>query len=569
MAIILSLNPQGHDAGAALVRDGRLVAAALEERFTRVKHHATLPVHSARFCLQHAGVGIADVDHFVYPYSDKLFVKYGRARILRSLGRLHEGPTAALRSIYAQLPKTSRAANRSVFSSWFAETMRAAGHDARGVEDRVRFTPHHLAHAAGAFAFSGFDEAAVLVVDGQGETVSTSFSRAHGATITTLRSERVENSLGYYYSAVTRYLGWEHNEGEGKTMGLAPYGREGVVDVRPLLREEGELWRVEPKLSDYVHDPIVHVERAVGHPRRRAGSPLDSPYPDVARAAQDALDQAMIRAARHAMDLAATDRLCLSGGVALNCKANMAMREGAKPRDLYIMAAAGDGGATVGAALALASELGDPIRQRVDHDSWGPEYSAEEIERILVERKIRHERPPDIAKAAADLVAEGAIIGWFQGRMELGPRSLGNRAILADPREEATRDRVNALKMRESWRPLCPSMLAERAEEYLEDACHAPFMILSFRVREDKRKEIAAAVHVDGTTRPQTVTREANPLYHRFLSEFETRAGIPAVLNTSFNLAGYPIVATPLQALADYFVLGLDALAIGPFLVRR
>lgn len=569
MTTILSLNPQGHDAGAALVRDGRLVAAALEERFTRVKHHVTLPARSTRYCLDAAGISANDVDQFVYPFSDKLFGRYARSRILRSLSRAHESPVGAIRSIYTQLANVSTTANRNIFSSWFVQTIEAAGHEPKGVRERVGYVPHHRAHALGAFLFSGFDESAVLVVDGQGEVVSTSMSRGRGTSLETLHEEPVENSLGYYYSCVTRYLGWEHNEGEGKTMGLAPYGKAGAVDVSRLLRPDGALWHVEPRVTDYVHDTVAEVEKAVGHPRRRGGSALVAPYPEVARAAQDALEHAMGQAARFAMEKAGSSRLCLSGGVALNCKANMVMRELAMPRDLYISAPAGDGGATVGAALALAAELGEAVNTHVAHDYWGPEYSADEIEAILAGRKIRYERPPDIAKAVADRVAAGEIVGWFQGRMELGPRSLGNRAILADPRQDATRDRVNALKLREPWRPLCPSILAERAGEYLEDPTDAPFMILSFRVPEAKREEIAAAVHVDGTTRPQTVERETNPLYHRFLVELDRRTGVPVVLNTSFNLGGYPIVATPLHALADFYVMGLDALAIGPFLVTR
>lgn len=569
MSTIIAINPMGHDAGVAIVKDGRLVVAAIEERFTRVKHHATVPTRSLEACMRWAGLSGSEIDHVVIPFSDHLLAQRGRRAILDASGRAFRSPLDAAKRAYVNLPMASRRGVHGLYAGWLERAFRAEAVTPEAISAPI-FVPHHLTHARHALSFSGRRDGAVLVADAQGELSSTSVFTAQERELRVVHEEPVENSLGYYYAAMTEHLGWERSEGEGKTMGLAPFGAARKdVDPERLVATNSTSWRVARGLTDLVGSPTAEIERITGIPRRRRQDALTPPFPDFAFAAQEALERAMAAAARMAMDRAGSRHLMLSGGVALNCKANMRIHEETAPESLYVTAAASDAGAVVGAALEHAHALGELRQEAAAHDAWGPDSTDEEIEALLSRLKIPFMRPNDIASEVAHRLARGEIVGWYQGRMELGPRSLGHRAVLADPRDAATRDRLNVLKAREAWRPLCPSILAEKAGEYFENATDAPFMILTFRVREARRKEIAAAVHVDGTTRPQTVRANVDPLYHRLISKFEREAGVPALLNTSFNVAGSAIVGSPLHALMDARGMGLDAVALGSFLVGR
>jgi carbamoyltransferase len=548
---------QMHDSSACIARDGDVLFAVAEERLSRVKHDARFPALAIRACLDFTGVGADQVDFICQGWSPP------------STAYLHDLRSYATGS----QPIDSRGllnSTRHFVSMWHQHSGENRFRQMFGAtRPEFRLFEHHLAHAISAYAFSGLDDAAILVIDGRGAWEATSIWHGRGGHIQHVRTIPWPNSLGLFYAQFTHYLGFEPYSDEWKVMGLAPYGQPGV-DLSRFISIGGEGYRIATRLligKDSA--PSAAIEAVLG-PRRVPESEITDHHKNIAFAVQDACEQAMLRLAAGAVAKTGCRNLCLAGGVALNSKANGKILTSGLVNDLFVQPAAGDDGVCLGAALAPYLDGGELPLRKMRHAYLGPASSDAEIEKAITTYKIQHRRVSDPAKAAAELLANGKILGWFQGRMEFGPRALGSRSILADPRDAQMTEKVNnAVKFREWWRPFAPSMLAESAGNYIESATDSPFMILTAQVRPDKRRTIPAVTHVDGSARPQTVERDVNPLYWKLICEFGGLTGVPVIMNTSFNLRGEPIVCTPTDAIRTFFSSGMDALMIGSFLVEK
>ncbi len=567
----------GHDPAAALVVDGEVVAAAEEERFVRQKHAKGRQAEAAAaYCLKQAGLRPRDVQVVAIPYAPVS---------LRSPARWHY----ALRHWYA--PDRALAALFNGNRRFRRNVRRVFGALERlGIEPRaVRFmpVPHHLAHASSAYHLSGYRDAAILSVDGVGEYCTTWFGCGEGGEIRTLKEFYAPDSLGGCYGAITEYLGFEMLDGEFKVMGMACYGDPNRVDVSPLIRWDERGFRVNTRLVNCMgwrrykralrggSEGIgtffsPRLIRMWGPPRE--GDEIDEPYVHIAAAVQRQLEEILIALTRHYLGghIARTRRLCYAGGVALNVKANQRLIETFGPDfELFVQPAASDAGTALGAATYAAHQLGDAIRP-MQHAYLGPEYSPEEIEAALRRRGVGYERCDSITDVVSELLARGEVVAWFQGRMEFGPRALGNRSILANPAVRGIAERINAqIKYRERWRPFCPSILDTIAPEVLQSRHPAPYMTFTFPVAEAWKARIPEVVHVDGTARPQVVTPQSNPRYYELLRKFQARTGIGVLLNTSLNRRGEPMVCSPEDALNMFYSSDLEYLAMGDFLLRK
>lgn len=556
-----------HDTSAAVVRDGRLIAAAEEERFTRRKHDGSFPLNAINFCLKKAGIAMEDVDVIAFP-----------SMPFRS--GIHSNHAEMDRNMLRRLKAEGACRSRSVIHKYALDAFLRLGitfnwkmnpHVAQGFAilrehystiPPVRYFSHHLAHAAVAYLTSGYDAAAIATIDGRGDSYATVTWKATGQSITRMRAEPFTNSLGLFYLHCTKYLGLG-SFAEGKTMGLSAYGDEKAYaqHVSSLLETKDSCW------YQYRGRPSPEV---LGFSQRNGLPIVAPPYTDFAAALQRALDIAVARISRSAIDEAQSRRLCLGGGVALNCAANGALLASGAASAIWIFPAAGDSGLSVGAALLCALQEGALHPGRIDSAYWGPEFTPSDYEAVLKrDPRVIYQPASNLAAEISQRLAAGEVIGWFQGRMELGPRALGNRSILADPRRVEMRDRVNRIKSREMWRPLAPVVLAEHASKFFHLNTPSPFMLFAVRVRAEKRSQLPAVVHIDGSARPQTVTREQNPRLHALLKAFEWRTGLPVLLNTSFNTASEPIVCTAEDAVKTFLATEIDTLVLGDFIVRR
>jgi len=561
--ITLGINySQMHDSSACIVRDGELLFAVAEERISRVKHDASFPQLAIRACLDFAGVTAQQVDEvcFGWPHPGAAY-RHDLACFAR--GKLPLSYQSGLNSTLHFLRMWHQGGGAQRFTQQFG-----AG------KARMRFVEHHLAHALSAYAYAGFDEAAVVVMDGRGASEATSIWRGRNGKLEHLLTIPFPDSVGYFYSEFTEYLGFHRNSDEWKVMGLAPYGQSGVdlgAFIEPVGDGDGVPYRVHTRqLVANGTAPFAEMTRRLGAPRV-AESEIDERHKNIAYAVQEACETAMLGVARLAMAKTGSRNLCLAGGVALNSKANGKIAASGLVDKIFVQPAASDDGVALGAALAPYLDGGGKLPNRaMRHAYLGPAFDDDTIETALQTYKLRYTRVDDAAEAAADLLSRGKILGWFQGRMEFGPRALGARSILADPRDPEMNAKVNnAVKFREWWRPFAPSLKKECAGEYLESATDSPFMILTAQVRPEKRSEIPSVTHVDGSARPQTVEKEVNPLYWRLIDGFGRRTGVPVVMNTSFNLRGEAIVNTPTDAIRTFFSSGMDALVIGSFVVEK
>ena len=556
-----------HDSSAAIVRDGQLVAAAEEERFSRQKHDGRVPIEAIDYCLRAADIRMGDVDFLAYP--DRPFRSGPNSQMAEmkasTLDAIIESGQARPRS---KLHKRALdvAAKIGIAPDVGMNPMVADGfrilEERYGKLPRVRYYGHHLAHAAAAYLTSGFDESAVVTIDGRGGPLSAATWHGHDADIDVLDEEPYTNSLGWFYRDCTRYAGLG-DFGEGKLMGLAPYGHAAaqLATVNNLLDTSDSRWFAYKTTPD---------EGSIPFKRRRDEDILSGPYADFAAATQHALERGYERAVRSAMGRSRSRRVCVGGGVAMNCSANGKLLSGAVADEMWLFPASGDAGLSVGAALLCSRDEGDLRRVRVESPYWGPEFSDYDIEETLRPLSgISYRQPENLSGEVARLIAAGNVIGWFQGRMEIGPRALGNRSILGDPRTIAMRDKVNRVKGREMWRPLAPSVLAERTQDYFETVPPNSFMLFATQVHGITREVAPAIVHVDGSARPQPVSRDLNPRYYDLISAFERLTGVPILLNTSFNAAGEPIVCTPADAVRTFMATGLDMLVIGSFVVTK
>lgn len=557
--ISLGINySQMHDSAACIVRDGELLFAVAEERLSRLKHDARFPHRAIRACLEFAEVRADQLGEVCFAWSPP------RTTFVHDLkcyafGSLPVSYLNALNTVRNFLSLWHQRGGAKRFRQQFGPT-----------RARFRFVDHHLAHAISAYAFSGFSQAAVLVMDGRGAWEASSIWYGHDGHLELVRMIPWPNSLGLFYAQFTDFLGFQPNSDEWKVMGLAPYGQPGI-NLRDFIRLNHDLYEVNAPLligSDSGGEPAIAARLG---PRREPEGEMENRHRDIAFAVQEACEQAMLALAGLAVRETRCRNLCLAGGVALNSKANGKIQASGLVDAIFIQPAASDDGAALGAALApyLIDEGRLPVT-KMCHAYLGTDANDAEIERTLRTCKLRFTRLDDPAAPTAELLAQGKIVGWFQGRMEFGPRALGSRSILADPRDPEMKAKVNhAVKFREWWRPFAPSLLAEIAPVYLESAHDSPFMILTSQVRPDKRAVIPTVTHVDGSTRPQTVDRSVSPLYWRLLREFGDRTGVPVVMNTSFNLRGEPIVNSPTDAVRTFFSSGIDALVIGHFLVEK
>jgi carbamoyltransferase len=589
---ILGLSCYYHDAAAALLRDGQLIAAAEEERFTRVKHDFSFPKSAIQFCLDTAGIRGSDVDYVAF--FEKPFRKFDRI----------------LMTVLQTYPRSYKVFRESMITwmidkLWVGATISAE----LGIpKDRVLFCEHHLSHAASAFLCSPFDEAAILTVDGVGEWVTSTWGLGRGNRIDLRKQMEFPHSLGLLYSTFTAFLGFEVNEGEYKVMGMAPYGQPRYMDrVWKLIRQDSDgSFSLDMDYFSFHHSTDRTFNRffvnLFGEPRPpkmlffTAGSgfpsyfgappanydelcKLNQHYADIAASIQKVTEEVLLGMARSIHKETGMKGLCIAGGVALNSVANSRILRETGFEELFIQPSAGDGGGALGAALwADNMLLGHPRRFRMDHAYWGKSYGPPEIRGFLEQGRIGYrfiENDEQLLDQVVDQLQQGKVIGWFQDRFEWGPRALGNRSILGDPRNANMKDIINTkIKFREPYRPFAPSVLAECTEAYfdLPNAAHhypARYMLYVVPVRPAKQSILPAITHVDGTGRLQTVSRDTNPRYYGLIERFAQATGVPAILNTSFNLKGEPIVNTPANAFNTFSKSEMDTLVLGNFVIEK
>jgi carbamoyltransferase len=558
---ILGISANYHDAACCLLRDGELIAAAEEERFSRVKHDPRLPWQAVRFCLEQSGITLSEVDCVAY----------------------YENPVKKLsRQIWMTLHQDASDITRRKFLILLPDRIDRVERQIRrmlGYTGRLEIFDHHQSHAASSFFYSGFEEAAVLTVDGVGEWATTAFGRAAGSTVELFEEVQFPNSLGLLYSALTSYLGFEVNDGEYKVMGLAPYGEPRYVDqVRKLVtRGEAGQYGLNLEYFDFLRRDRMYSDHLIelfGAPPRPPESELLGFHQDVARSMQCVLEEILLDEVTYLHSRVPSRNLCMAGGVALNCVANSRILRDGPFAELFVQPAASDAGGCLGAAaLAHVRLTGErPAQGRLTHMYWGPASSVDDIAGMLAGTPLHafdyRGRPEALLEATVDRLAEGKVVGWFQGRMEFGPRALGARSILADPRDEGIRDRINALvKMRESFRPFAPAVLEHRMREHFAIDHPSPFMLETCQVTSPF--SLPAITHVDRSARLQTVDPESSPRFAALLARFADRTGCPILLNTSFNMRGDPIVCTPEDALLCFARSRIDALVLEDFIVDR
>jgi carbamoyltransferase len=589
MATILGLSAYYHDSAACLVRDGEIVAAAQEERFTRKKHDASYPENAVAYCLREAGIGMPDVEYV--GFYDKPLLKFERL-VEQYLGVAPRG----LQSFLVSMPV------------WLKDklfTRRLLGNHLDGFEGEMLFTEHHESHAASAFYPSPFVEAAVLTMDGVGEWATSSFGVGRGNELELLGEIHYPHSLGMLYSAFTYYTGFKVNSGEYKVMGLAPYGQPRFVDrifERVLELKEDGSFKLDMRYFNYLEGLTMTgpaFDELFEGPPRKPESPLGQREMDLAASIQVVTEEVMLRMARHVHRETGMDSLCLAGGVALNCVGNGRLLREGPFRRIWIQPAAGDAGGAVGVALAIHHKvLGNARRAYSEGDGMhgsylGPADSDADIEAFLRSVGAVYERcatEEELVDTTARLLADEKVVGWHQGRMEFGPRALGGRSILGDPRSTKMQSVMNLkIKYRESFRPFAPSVLREHVHEWFELDVDSPYMLLVAGVRPERRKamtaeqdrlfgieklnvprsDIPAVTHVDYSARIQTVHRETNPRYHALLERFHALTGCPVVVNTSFNVRGEPIVCTPRDSWLCFMRTEMDALVVGSFVLRK
>ncbi len=589
---ILGISCYYHDAAAALLCSGKLVAAAQEERFTRIKHDSGYPRNAIAFCLKAAGLCAGDLDYVAF----------------------YERPSRKFNRIMATVLQTyprSHKLFREAMKSWMVDKLWVGARIANEIgiaKDKVLFCDHHMSHAASAFLCSPFEDAAILTIDGVGEWATCTWGVGRGNRITLQKAMNFPHSIGLLYSAFTAFLGFQVNEGEYKVMGMAPYGQPRYADkVRKLIHQNPDAsFSLDMDYFSFHHstqrtfndrftqlfgesrasDMLFFTEK-FGFPTYFGKPPPDfyllsqrnQYYADIAASVQQVTEEILLAIARNVYKEIGLPRLCIAGGVGLNSVGNWRLLQESPFEELFIQPAAGDDGGALGAALwADNIVLGNPRRFQMEHAFWGQSWQPFEIQEFLIANGIpfRHIEDDDCLLSEVVDVLQGAkVIGWLQSRFEWGPRALGNRSILADPRNQEMKDIINAkIKFREPYRPFAPSVIAEQAEDYFElpnAMAHHParYMLYVVPVRPGIQDVLPAVTHVDGTARLQTVFRETSPRYHRLIETFGQATGVPVLLNTSFNLRGEPIVNTPADAYATFMRSDLDMLVLGNFIVEK
>lgn len=559
---VLGISCYYHDSAAALVKDGQLLAAAAEERFIRRKHTSDFPTKAVEYCLKVAGIKIDQVDHICF--YEKPFVKFDRILV----SALSEFPWSYF-SFIKSIPL------------WLKERlwMKSKLQESLGTEKDILFSQHHLSHAAAAFLVSPFEKAAILTVDGVGEWCTTAMGYGDKNQIHMEKEINFPHSLGLFYSALTAYLGFKVNDAEWKVMGLAPYGTPRYVDKFDELIDIKDDGSFRLNLKYFSHHYATKMpfnkryEAWLGQPARDPESDITQFHQDIAASGQKVVEKVMVKMAESLYKQYKIDNICIAGGVGLNSVANWKILKNTPFKNIFIQPAAGDDGAAIGAAFIVYNTLlNNPRSFVMSHAHWGPEFSDEEIRAFLETSGAKYEylSPEEMLKKTAKLIANDKVVGWFQGRMEFGPRALGGRSILANPRNPEMKNIINGkIKFREWFRPFAPSVTREAVSTYFDMEGDSPFMLLVPDVLQDKRSLLPAITHEDGTGRVQTVTKEDNPLYYALIKEVEHITGVPIVVNTSFNVRGEPIVCTPADAYNCFIRTGIDALVMGNYVLTE
>ncbi len=559
--IILGLNYYFHDSTACIVKDGVLISAIEEERLNRDKHTQAFPELAIKRCLDIAGLQYSDIDHIAVSIKPSTHWFKKVIYILRNIRSFMPFVGHHVVNAYAKQRR---------FKLWYHKTWEGNG-------PAVHFIEHHLTHVAGTFYVSPYDKAALLGIDGSGEWATTWLGYGNGIMVKQIGESFFPNSLGSFYETVTQFCGFKPNYDEGKTMGLAPMGDPDIYkdEVEKMIRvnNKGEL---KVDLSYFNYQYLIKNRysekflKIFGPPRDPKGK-FEKNHLDTAAAFQHVLENKVLEMCRILHNKTKADYLVISGGVSLNSVMNGRIVRETPFKDVYVMPAAGDNGTAIGAAYYLYNGILKNPRNFVHQNPYtGTSYDNEDIKKIIEGAKLKTKYYEDICQKAASLLAEGKIIGWFQGAMEIGPRALGSRSILANPAFPDMKDKINAeVKFREAYRPFAPSALVETYKDYFDLEVEAPFMLKVCNVHKDKQEVIPAVTHVDGSARLQTVNKELHPLYHDLIKKLGEKTGVPVILNTSFNIQGEPVVESPKDALRCFYSTGLDALVIGNYVLEK
>ena len=569
---VLGINAAFHDSSACLIKDGKLIAAAEEERFTQIKHGKRpipfstyeLPFHAIDYCLKIADIHLNDVDHIAYSFDPYLLLgdEKGKAKIEIPLEPGMESGPSKWTSPWDPLFLSSIVNAPAQLLDGYPHHLQKRFKGAQRNKAKWHFVEHHIAHAASAYYPSGYNSAAVMTLDGRGEIATTTYNIGKGNEMTRIGQVNMPHSLGLLYERVTSYLGFLHSSDEYKVMALASYGKPVFVDDFRDMIHVGEN-------GQYTIDN-ERLEERFG-PSRTKNDPFTEHHFNIAHSLQFVLEEVVLQLVNWLHEETGEENLCLAGGVALNCVLNARIRDKGPFKNVWVQPASGDAGTALGAAIwvDVQEHKSSDKNYEMPHAYWGPDYSDEEIEKFLQWAKVPYRKLNNVAEETADILVQNKIIGWFQGRMEFGPRALGSRSILASPIDPSMQAKLNEVKDREDFRPVAPVVLEEDAAEWFKDANYSPFMLFVYNVNEDKADKIPAVRHVDGTARIQTVNEKQHTQYYELLKAFKKKTGVPVLVNTSFNTLGKPIVCTPRDAVECFWSSPFDALVIGSYLIEK
>ena len=581
---VLGISSFFHDSAAAIIVGDQVIAAAEEERFTREKHTGRFPKCAIDYCLTEAGLDPNELDIIalfidISPNSlqalkqglriSRFWLSANPFFIRRMLACAFANPASLIR------PSSAIGGSAIQLYRWAKTTRRELNLKSANKPVLVG-VPHHLAHIGGSYLISGFDDAAILVADQRGEYITTTLATGRGSQIDIIENLFLPDSLGSLYGSITAFLGFLMLSDEGKVMGLSSYGRPRYEHTfrRLLPITDDGLFKLDTTFLDFslaaytgsFPSPLLQELGSARNP----GAPIDARHADIAKSLQNRLEEALLSLCRYLARQVDTSYLCMAGGIGLNSVANGRIaRQMAGWNQVFVPPSPGDPGSALGAAVWVATQSDGDLKIKFPSPYLGPAFTDADCQKALGSSRLHFTRCMDVVDTAAQLLEKGKVLGWFQGRMEFGPRALGNRSILADPRRRETKDKINIIKGRELWRPLAPSILSDRVAEWFVEPGDSPYMSFVKTVRPEKADQIAACVHVDGTARLQTVSFETNPLYYGLLSRFEQLTGIPILLNTSFNRAGEPIVCTPQDAVGTFSRMDLDYLILGDFIAAK
>jgi carbamoyltransferase len=567
---ILGINAVFHDSSACLIKDGKLLAAVEEERFTHFKHGKRpipfstydLPFHAIDYCLEVAGIHLRDINHVAYSFDPYLLLDKEQAHDKTISIPLHYQDQHNGKNPWEPLFLSSIINAPGQLADGWPHHLQRRFIGSKTTDWEWHYVEHHIAHAASAFYPSPFEKAAVITLDGRGELATTTYNTGSGNELERIAQVNLPHSLGLLYEQVTTHLGFMHSGDEYKVMALASYGKPTFLeDFRAIINcgGNGQYTIVNENLEERLGPVRLRHEEFTAH------------HFDIAHSLQKALEENVLKLVNWFQEQCNEENLCLAGGVALNCVLNAKIKSGTAFKNVWVQPASGDSGTALGAALYIDKQLRKKAGKdwKMTHAYWGPEYNDDEIENFLQKCRITYRRMEQPAMETAEILAQNKIIGWFQGRMEFGPRALGSRSILASPIDPNMQNRLNEIKDREDFRPVAPVVLEEDAPEWFEGAVQSPFMLFVYDVKKDKADKIPAVRHVDGTARIQTINIEQHPSYYQLLKAFKEKTGVPVLVNTSFNTLGKPIVCTPRDAIECFWTSPFDALVIGSFLIEK